>query len=371
MLLFMFILRLVLHIHQLPRDSDDADTENGVFVWTSVSEPVDNVVPMYYDDDSDQISDAMVENDSKFTTIEELARHRPGPISTACMCKREVVGCAVCGSPLGMRYSPCSSAVKKIFPPFGHIASPPHPRRTFISSRSPAVYPSSYPRPASLDADAESYRSRVADYLLAMSTPRSTRTAPSPPDTVRLTPEMHNESDHSRPFEVSILPRRVSSQNHQRQPSSSSREPLNGSTRLHSRPSAIEDYRNEVQSEPQQRPLQTLESLVTELTETETIDSETEAESDNDDHYRLPMITQTPLGRDSGCPSGHWARGSPERHVYRFFAEAVVAEALSKKTSLEESTGCPPSMTDWRRLYASLYGLGLRSEGDDRRLSCG
>lgn len=77
-------------------DVRDPATENGVLVWTAVSDAVDGVViPMHYDDEFNQTSDAGVENSSRSMDIEELARRRPGPISTACMCKREVVACAV------------------------------------------------------------------------------------------------------------------------------------------------------------------------------------------------------------------------------------------------------------------------------------
>lgn len=77
-------------------DTRDPDTENGVLVWTAVSDAVEGVVvPMHYDDELTQTSDTRVENSSRSMDIEELARRRPGPISTACMCKREVVACAV------------------------------------------------------------------------------------------------------------------------------------------------------------------------------------------------------------------------------------------------------------------------------------
>lgn len=77
-------------------DVRDPDTENGVLVWSAVSDAVEGVVvPMHYENDSDQVSDTGAEHTVRSMDIAELARHRPGPISTACMCKREVVACAV------------------------------------------------------------------------------------------------------------------------------------------------------------------------------------------------------------------------------------------------------------------------------------
>lgn len=250
------------------------------------------------------------------------------------------------GSPLGMRYTPCSSAMKKIFPPPPpHVPSPSQSHRANIVSSS-NLPPPSHLRFASISSSAEAtaYRSRIADYLLAMSTPRSTRTTPSPPDTIHVTPEMHNAFDRAQPFEVSILPRSITSQDH------------NTATTSYEQTDANHEVENGVAEDgPRVRSGGSSDT-----------ESDTEDEgftSENDDHYRLPMITQTNRN-DSSCPSGHWTHDGPTKYVYRFFAEAVVSEEPSKAPF---RTGL--SSVDWHRLYASVYGLGQGGSG--RRLSCG
>ncbi|KAF5353041.1 hypothetical protein D9757_011867 [Collybiopsis confluens] len=297
-------------------DVRELDFENGVLVWTSVSDPVDGVLaPMHYEDHPKQSTESTDATDTRFMTLGELATRRPGPISTACMCKREVVGCATCGSPLGMRYTPCSSAVKKIF-------SPPAPRS--------APRPSGYSRPrmmlaprsvqqtlptATISHDPETsiYRSRVANYLLAsMETPRSATSAhnaPSPPEPIRVTPETHHDLNHGRPFEVSILPRRVRSHNllnrnsvsiaREQEPSESPSESGSSSQTV-----TILDRRNDAGEPGERSPLAQLHpSPAVPLSDAETVtdtetdnDNDEDEDSDNDDHYRLPMITQS--GRD-------------------------------------------------------------------------
>ncbi|KAJ4490404.1 hypothetical protein J3R30DRAFT_77278 [Lentinula aciculospora] len=343
-------------------DFSDTDTENGVLVWTSVSEPVEGiVVPVHYEDDPNESTDTTAEIYPRSMGIDELARRRPGPISTACMCKREVVGCAVCGSPLGMRYTPCSSAMKKIFPSPTQAPSSPLPQQTFV--RPSSTHPASHPRATSISIDpaAISYRSRVADYLLAMTTPMSTRTTssavPSPPDTIRLTPELHNGVEHVRRSEVPTISRRAPLRDLRDTPTV---YPYRQDGSSSSRTQEHDQDNENVSEEP------------SELVDTE-IDTDNDTDdSQNDDHYRLPMITET--RHDSGRLSGHWQYELPTRYVYRFFADAVVPERHSKgaTTSSAESTGLS-SLTDWRQFYAILYGLGQHESSEDagNRSSCG
>ncbi|KIK61414.1 hypothetical protein GYMLUDRAFT_84982 [Collybiopsis luxurians FD-317 M1] len=367
-------------------DARDSDNENGILVWTSVSNPVDSVlVPMHYEDDS---TEATAENDTRFMTVEELATRRPGPISTACLCKREVIGCAVCGSPLGMRYTPCSSAVKKIFPSPAQLPSPSlnsHPR-TFLARRSDSIR--NYPRPTTINSNPETsnYRSRVADYLLAaMHTPRSgnttsAHTVPSPPEPIRITPETNHDLDHGRPFQVSIFPRRArpqNTQNHDSSTTSRDQEPSDESSVSGSsaRPVVILDRHDDNAEAGERSPLAELHpSRVAPLSDTESVtDTETDDDSDNDDHYRLPMITQSGSqgrgGDQSGCVPGHWELEKPTRFVYRFFAEAVIAEPLKERDSPSaeeggeevggEGGGFSSSAADWSRFYAAVHGLNL------------
>lgn len=249
-----------------------------------------------------------------------------------------------------MRYTPCSSAMKKIFPPPAH---PPSPPPTHVTPSSNLAL-SSHLRSVSIsnNSDITAYRSRVADYLLAMSTPRSTRTTPSPPDTIHVTPETHNTFDRGLPFAVSILPRSV--------------EGRNTTANDASRPS------RDAENEPgPSRPVR----LTGNTRASSDTDSDTEDESfttENDDHYRLPMTTQGNSNQhESSCLSGHWTQHRPTRYVYRFFAEAVVSEQRSKTPSpFRTATGTLSSSTvDWHRLYANVYGLGQGGAG--RRLSCG
>lgn len=242
-----------------------------------------------------------------------------------------------------MRYTPCFSAMKKIFPT-AHVPSPPP---THVGPSSNLAF-SSHLRSGSnsTNAEATAYRSRVADYLLAMSTPRSTRTTPSPPDTIHVTPETHNTFDRERSFEVSILPRSTEGRNASR-PSQNEHGP-NRSVRLTGNARASSD------------------------TDSDTEDESFSTENENDDHYRLPMITQGNFNEpDSSALSGHWTQHRSTRYVYRFFAEAVISERGSKTpTPFRSATGTfSSSAADWHRLYANVYGLGQGDAG--RRLSCG
>ncbi|KAJ3746375.1 hypothetical protein DFH05DRAFT_1606644 [Lentinula detonsa] len=344
-------------------DNYDTDTENGVMVWTSVSEPVEGIViPMHYEDDPNETTETPNGNDSRFMNIDELARRRPGPISTACMCKREVVGCAVCGSPLGMRYTPCLSAMNKIFPPPLDVPSSPILPQGFIQPNS-TYLPTSHAR-TPIDPDTIRHRSRVAEYLLSMTTPRSTRTnpsaAPSPPDTIHLTPELNNGIERGRQFEVSIFPRVVSSPDHRNTPTIS---------RVHQAVSTSSRIQDDSPDDDENVPEQP-----NELADTETDTDNDTDDGQNDDHYRLPMITQT--GHDSIPFPGDWTYETPTKHVYRFFAEAVIPERHSK--GVASAQGLSP-LFDWRKLYASLYGLGQRNDRETQtsnedagnRSSCG
>ncbi|KAF8830130.1 hypothetical protein F5879DRAFT_970474 [Lentinula edodes] len=356
------------HLNEEELDVSGEDAENGVMVWTSVSEPVEGVVvPIHYEDDPSEATDTGLGHDTRFMSIDELARRRPGPISTACMCKREVVGCAVCGSPLGMRYTPCTSALRKIFPPPTHVPLSPIPPRTFVRPTS-----TSTARAPPVDPDAIRYRSRVADYLLAMTTPRATRStpsaAPSPPDTIRLTPELHNEIEQGRRFGVSMLPSRVPSWDHRNSSAMSRDQDSSSSTRIRENNHDDEN----MPGEPQ-----TLQTMAHELADSETDTDNDSDDSQNDDHYRLPMITQT--GPESAHLSGHWTNEASTRYIYRFFAEAVIPEQCSKaSTESSGEAGCT-SLIDWRKFYASLYGLGRQhdheghaSTGDaENRSPCG
>ncbi|KAJ3775562.1 hypothetical protein FB446DRAFT_785890 [Lentinula raphanica] len=323
-------------------DSNDPDAENGVMVWTSVSEPVEGVVvPMYYGDDPDEISENADGNDSRFMTISELARRRPGPISTACLCKREVVACAVCGSPLGMRYTPCLSAMKKIFPsPTGVPSSPVIPQ-TFIRPTSNYI-PTSHARTL-IDPDTIRHRSRVAEYLISMSTPRAARTtpsaAPSPPDTIHLTPELNNGVEQGQRPEGSSIPRLVPL-DHRNTPT------IPRVRSITSGPSRIRDD-NDDDDDDDSSSEQHNESVGTHT------DTDNDTDDDRDDHYRLPMITQ------AGQDAEHWTYETPTNHVYRFFAEAVIPERQPKRGD---------SLINWRQFYASLYGLGQRAgDGPETR----